>query len=269
MADRARGNGAAAKSAKTSKGTGKRRSSAKRAASDATAGSHGATKRASAGRAASGRGGAKRQPSKTRAKKAAAGRPAGTARTRNGAKASSGKRSGLGAVATVVRGTVAGAVAAVKRTVSGRRAPDAIVLLETDHRRMEDLFKRGEETTARGVERRRALLDTIASELSAHEMIEEKVFYPALRSHPEARDIVLEGFEEHHVADVVVKELGDVAADQEQWGAKFKVLQETIQHHIDEEEGEMFRTARAVLGQDELDALGKRMAGMKARARRS
>jgi len=184
-------------------------------------------------------------------------------------KVSSRKPSGLAAAATAIRGTVAGAVAAVKRTVSMRRAPDAIVLLETEHRRMEDLLKRGEETTPRAVERRRDLLDTVAAELASHEMIEEKVFYPALGAHAEASDIVMEGVEEHHVANVVMKELRDVAEDQEQWDAKFKVLQETIQHHIDEEEGEMFRTARAVLGQDELDALGKEMARLKAQGARS
>lgn len=133
---------------------------------------------------------------------------------------------------------------------------------------MEDLLKRGVKTTPRAVAERRNLLDTVSAELKVHELIEERVFYPALRAHPEARDIVLEGFEEHHAADVIVQELGGVAADNEQWAAKFKVLQETIQHHIDEEEGEMFRTARAVFGQEELDALGKQMAAMKARAQR-
>lgn len=255
---------AAAKAGNETKGTSKRGAAVKRATS---ATRRGGAKAPSSRRTASGGGETKRQPGTTRARKPAA--VTSGAKTRSGGKGAPAKRSRLGSVATAVRGRVAGAVAAVKRTVSGRRVPDAITLLEADHRRMEDLLKRGEETTERGVERRKELLDTIVSELAAHEMIEEKVFYPALQSHPEARDIVLEGFEEHHVADVVVKELGEMAADKEQWGAKFKVLQETIQHHIDEEEGEMFRTARAVLGQDELDALGREMAGLKARARES
>jgi hypothetical protein len=57
-------------------------------------------------------------------------------------------------------------------------------------------------------------------------------FYPALRAHPEAKDIVLEGYQEHHVADLIVKELHAVQKDDEQWGAKFKVLKENIEHHI-------------------------------------
>jgi hemerythrin-like domain-containing protein len=153
--------------------------------------------------------------------------------------------------------------------VSGGGATDAIALLEADHRRMEDLMKRGEETTERAVQGRRELLDKLTAELTAHELIEEQVLYPALQAHPEGKDIVLEGFQEHHVADLIVKELHEVAADDEQWGAKFKVLKENIEHHIQEEEGEMFRTARAVFSQDELQSMGAQMAAMKAQAQGS
>jgi hemerythrin-like domain-containing protein len=161
---------------------------------------------------------------------------------------------------------VAGAVAAVARTVSRRPANDAISLLERDHRRLEGLLQRAGETTPRAVQGRSELLDTITSELRGHEMVEEQVFYPALREHPEAKDLVLEGFEEHHAVDVAVNELRELPPGAEQWAPKLKVLQEMIQHHIDEEEGEMFRAARAVFGRDELAALGRRMAEMKAQA---
>ena len=73
-----------------------------------------------------------------------------------------------------------------------------------------------------------------------HEAIEEQLLYPALKPHAEARHIVLEGFEEHHVADVVLNELKSVATDSEKWAAKFKVLKESITHHIKEEERMMF-----------------------------
>jgi hemerythrin-like domain-containing protein len=95
------------------------------------------------------------------------------------------------------------------------------------------------------------------------------VLYPALQAHPEGKDLVLEGFQEHHVADLIVKELQEVAADNEQWAAKFKVLKENIEHHIEEEEGEMFRTARAVFSQADLDAMGAQMAAMKAQTERA
>ena len=113
---------------------------------------------------------------------------------------------------------------------------------------------------------RTELLNTLTAELNAHELIEEKVLYLALKSHPEARDIVLEGYQEHHVADVLVKELHALAKDNEQWGAKFKVLKESLAHHIQEEEGNMFRTARGIFSREDLQQMGARMARMKAEA---
>lgn len=168
---------------------------------------------------------------------------------------------------TALRGVVAGAVAAIADQLpwSGA-ATDAIELLEADHRRMQALLKRGEQTTARGVKVRTELLDTLTRELNAHELIEEKVLYPALQSHPQAKDIVLEGYQEHHVADVLVKELHGLAESDEDWGPKFKVLKENIDHHIKEEEGEMFRTARGIFSREELQQLGALMAKMKADA---
>ena len=141
-------------------------------------------------------------------------------------------------------------------------------LLEKDHRRFEQLLKEGEETTEEAVKGRPQLLKTIAAELNLHELIEEKVLYPALKAHPEAKDIVLESFQEHHVADVIVGELQNLGVSDEKWGAKFKVLKENLEHHIQEEEGPMWRTARGVFSQDELRQLGARMARMKAEAER-
>ena len=89
--------------------------------------------------------------------------------------------------------------------------------------------------------------------------MEEKVLYPALQAHPQAREVVLEGFEEHHVADLIVNELHEVATNEEAWGAKFKVLKENIAHHIEEEERVMFRLARGIFSREELRLLAARM----------
>jgi hemerythrin-like domain-containing protein len=153
-------------------------------------------------------------------------------------------------------------VGGTARVVAGRVAPppnDPVEMLERDHRRLEEMLKEGEETTARASKRRREVLERLAAALVAHERMEEKVLYPALKRHSEAREIVLEGYQEHHVADVLVKELRRMPPDDERWGAKFKVLKENIEHHIEEEEGEMFRTARAVFSRDQLSAIGTKM----------
>jgi hypothetical protein len=174
----------------------------------------------------------------------------------------------LASAATTLRGAVAGSVAAVTRRLpwSGED-DDAIALLEEDHRRFEDMLKQGEETTERAIKRRAELLAMLTAELNLHELVEEKILYPALKSHPEARDIVLEGYQEHHIADVLTRELHGLATDDERWGAKFKVLKESLEHHIEEEENDMFRKARGIFSREDLRALGAQMAKMKADAR--
>lgn len=165
-----------------------------------------------------------------------------------------------------MRGSVAKAVNAVAGALPWAGSePDAIEILERDHRRFEELLRKGEDTTEQARSTRRELLDTLTRELNAHELMEEKVFYPALKSHPQARALVLEGYQEHHVADVIVAELEQVATNDEQWAAKFKVLKENLEHHIQEEEGEMFRAARGIFSKEELKALGQRMLTVRSR----
>jgi len=143
---------------------------------------------------------------------------------------------------------------------------DAIRLLTDDHDKMKQLLEQGDKTTERGMKTRTDLLQRIKSELTVHEIIEEEIFYPALKEHPKARELVLEGYEEHHVVDNVMAELEQTAVDDEVWGAKFTVMKENIEHHIEEEEGEMFPQARQVFEEAELQALGEQMAARKEQA---
>ena len=144
---------------------------------------------------------------------------------------------------------------------------DAITLLKHDHDKVKKLLTELESTTERGVKTRSELFATIKGELTVHEMIEEEIFYPELKAHPKAKDIVLEGFEEHHVVDLLMAELESLDVSDETWGAKAIVMKENIEHHIEEEEGEMFRTARSVFDKDELADLGARMETRKAQAK--
>ena len=145
---------------------------------------------------------------------------------------------------------------------------DAITLLKTDHDKVKKLLNELETTTERGVKTRAELFSTIKGELTVHEIIEEEIFYPELKAHPKARDIVLEGFEEHHVVDVLMGELESLDVSDETWGAKALVMKENIEHHIEEEEGEMFKTARSVFDKGELEDLGSRMEARKVQAKR-
>jgi hemerythrin superfamily protein len=135
---------------------------------------------------------------------------------------------------------------------------NALDLIKDDHERLKDMFKRA--LKADDADARAALLHQIRAELVAHERMEEDVFYPALRAASDkAKDIVLEGYEEHHVIDLILDEMFTVPEDAEQWGAKLKVLHENLEHHIEEEEGEMFTRARKSMSKEALQDLGRQM----------
>jgi hemerythrin-like domain-containing protein len=140
---------------------------------------------------------------------------------------------------------------------------NAIQLLKDDHDAMKKMLTELESTTERGTKTRAALFAKVREELTVHEVIEEEIFYPALKEHPKAKEIVLEAYEEHGVVDMIMAEIEGVAFDDETWGAKFTVMKENIEHHIEEEEKEMFEQARDVFDGSELEALGERMMSRK------
>jgi hemerythrin superfamily protein len=143
-------------------------------------------------------------------------------------------------------------------------AVNALDLIKTDHDKMKDLLEEALDTDE--PRERVDLLHQIRSELMAHERMEEEVFYPALREHARAKDIVLVGYEEHHVIDMILDELLDVPEESDVWKAKLKVLQENIAHHIEEEEGEMFKKARQAFEKEQLEELGAKMQATKEAA---
>ena len=140
---------------------------------------------------------------------------------------------------------------------------DAMSLLKEDHQKVKKMLAELESTTERGVKTREELFTRLKQELVVHEAIEEEIFYPALKEHPKTKEIALEGYEEHHVVDTVMAEIESVAYDDEKWGAKFTVMKENLEHHIEEEEGEMFKQAKQVFDRDELAQLGESMKARK------
>jgi len=201
-------------------------------------------------------------PKRTKTK---AGKKKVAARSAASRKATKAKpRSMVASAGVLAKAVAATAVAAITKRIPWMKDEnDPLVLLETDHRRFEQLLKDGEDTTERAIKGRGEVLDALTSGLNVHEAIEEQILYPALRPHAEAHAVVLEGIEEHHVADIIIKELHQVRKDNEKWGAKFKVLKESVEHHIQEEERKMFPVARGVLPREELLALVARMRALK------
>jgi hemerythrin superfamily protein len=148
--------------------------------------------------------------------------------------------------------------------MDGRRrreesAMNAMKLLEEDHRKVKKLLDEGEKTTEQATKRRTELLNELLADLRIHETIEEEIFYPALEEHAKTKEIALEGYEEHHAVDRIAEELVALDPSDETWGAKFTVMKENIEHHIEEEEGEMFQKARQVLDEDELSEIADLM----------
>jgi hypothetical protein len=133
-------------------------------------------------------------------------------------------------------------------------------LLKKQHREVKGLFKKVEKTEK--ASERRALMETIIRELQMHTTLEEEIFYPAVREveSKKAEDAVDEALEEHHVVKLVLAELPSVDPSDDRFEAKMTVLSELIEHHVEEEETEMFKLADK-LGKAALADLGQQMAG--------
>jgi hemerythrin superfamily protein len=137
---------------------------------------------------------------------------------------------------------------------------DAIQMLTDDHKKLKGLFKEYEGAGENAHEKKHGIVEKVFQELEVHAKLEEEIFYPAYKgkADEEGQDLVRERLEEHHVVDVLMREMKRLKPDNPEHEAKFKVLMENVKHHADEEEKEMFPDARKKLS-DELDRLGDRM----------
>ena len=139
---------------------------------------------------------------------------------------------------------------------------NAFQLLKNDHQIVSGLFDRIESASGR---EKTQLFTRLKSELDVHAHIEEKIFYPALENKQESREITLEAYEEHKVVKDLLTELSNGRPADEEWDAKLKVLRENVDHHVEEEEGELFDKANDVLSDEDIDRLGEEMEAEKAR----
>lgn len=136
--------------------------------------------------------------------------------------------------------------------------PDAVDLLKADHRKVEDLF---EQVKANEDGNNAAVFKKIKTELDAHTHIEETVFYPYLldKGKKDLKKITRECIEEHRQAKMFLSELAGVSGASEKFKAKLKVLMEDIEHHVKEEEDEMFKMVRDQFSNEKLRELGARL----------
>ena len=136
---------------------------------------------------------------------------------------------------------------------------DATHLLVQQHEEVKQLFSKIQKATSDS--EKAQLFAQIADNLAAHCTIEEKVFYPSVFV-GELEDKLREAVEEHLAAKRVIADLLEMAPSDQQYAAKVKVLQEEIEHHVEEEEGDLFPRVRKGFSREELALLGEEMEGM-------
>jgi hemerythrin superfamily protein len=137
---------------------------------------------------------------------------------------------------------------------------DAIEMLKKQHREVEALFKKYDEQGEKAEKGKQHVFETIADALAMHATIEEKHFYPAIKA-KRTEDILLEALEEHLGIKRVIADLLKISSSDDTFDAKVKVLKEQVEHHVEEEESELFPKVKKILDERELTAIAEQMQG--------
>ncbi len=146
---------------------------------------------------------------------------------------------------------------------------NAIQVLLKDHEEIRGYFRAVEEAGPRAKQAKRKAAEQAIRELKSHTQLEERIFYPAVleKAKDELRSLVLEGIEEHRVADFMIERVQEADPGDERFEARFTVLVESVEHHIKEEEKTLFPESRKLLAEDlerlgaEMEALEKQLEG--------
>jgi hemerythrin superfamily protein len=140
-----------------------------------------------------------------------------------------------------------------------KKNQEATALLRADHKQVSQLFEEFEK--ARSTTRKQGIVANICRELTVHALIEEEIFYPAVKKALKDSELVPEATVEHATLKDLISQLDGVAAGGEMYDAKVKVLSEYVEHHVKEEQNEMFPKVRK--SKLDLNALGAALAARK------
>ena len=135
---------------------------------------------------------------------------------------------------------------------------NAIDMLKKQHREVEKLFSKFEALGDSAAKSKQRVFNEIADALAMHATIEEKHFYPAVKA-KRTEDILLEALEEHLSVKRIIADLLKLEPSDDTFDAKVKVLQEQVEHHLKEEEGDLFPKVTKVLSASELVELEQQM----------
>jgi len=146
---------------------------------------------------------------------------------------------------------------------------DLYQLLKQDHQKVKRLFEQLSDTSDRTVKSRERLFAQLKQELELHTEVEEQHFYPALRDEEETKDMVEEALEEHDEVNEMLEELDGADKDEEGWSEQLAELQENVEHHVEEEETQLFPAAQKVLKKDKADEIAAAIEKDKQAAQKS
>lgn len=136
---------------------------------------------------------------------------------------------------------------------------DPFVLLKEDHQKVADLLDQILDTTERAEKTRKELFSEVKESLETHSQIEEAILYPMMENVEETRAYALEAEEEHAQVKTLLEELDSEDETTEEWTAKITVMKENIQHHVQEEENEIFPTVKAAFSEEQLEELATKI----------
>jgi hemerythrin-like domain-containing protein len=142
-------------------------------------------------------------------------------------------------------------------------AQELFELLQNDHDKVKSILDDLSETSRNAQKTRESTFKKLKDELIPHMRAEEQAFYSALEQYEEAREVALEALEEHHVAEGVLNELSSMDLTDEHWSAKLKVFQEILEHHIEEEESEVFDAAEESFDDDQMEEIAQQVKSIK------
>ena len=142
---------------------------------------------------------------------------------------------------------------------------DAVALLKHDHETVKSLFEQVNKLNKRDSDKKERVFDEIKAALEVHATIEEEIFYPAVKKarSEHVKDEIREAYEEHKKIKQLLAKISDITASDERFDSKVKELKETVEHHVSEEEGEMFGDAKKYLGEPRLIELGAQLEARK------
>jgi hemerythrin superfamily protein len=140
-----------------------------------------------------------------------------------------------------------------------RNMPNATQMIRQDHKKVEGLFKKFEQT--KGAQAKRRLAENAMTELEVHAALEEEIFYPAVKREVDDGSMVQEAIEEHRTVKQLISELKGMEQADDEFGSQFSQLMENVQHHVEEEENEMLPKVEE--SELDLNSLGEQMSQRK------